>query len=344
MLVLKPTHSIIGLVIFLASIFSVGPVSAAWLSDEQTIMGTSIRIELWSENKKSGRKVIAKVINEMHRIDRLMSPFKKNSELSKINNEAGKQPVVISKEILSLIEKSLTISKQTNGAFDITFASAGFMYDYRQHKHPDKKSLEQILPSINYQHIQINHSKQSIFFKDKGVKIDLGGIAKGYAVDRGIAIFKKHGIKHGIISAGGDSRILGDRQGRPWFVGVRDPRNRQGLVAKLPVRNEAISTSGDYERFFEKDGIRYHHILSPGTGKSVRHVRSATVLGPDATTTDALSTSVFVLGSEKGLALINQLPDFEAIIIDQQGALIYSDGFKRLQQKIGQKKDKSGTN
>jgi thiamine biosynthesis lipoprotein len=304
-------------------------VSAEWISEEHAIMGTAIRVELWTENKKTGHKVIADVIEEMHRIDRLMSPYKKNSEITKINTEAGRRPVVISKELLKLIKRSLAISNQTNGAFDITFASAGFMYDYRQNKHPDKQSLEGILPSINYQHIRINEKKHSIYFKNKNVKIDLGGIAKGYAVDRAISIFKNRGVKHGIVTAGGDSRILGDRKGRPWFVGVRDPRNRKGLVAKLPVRNEAISTSGDYERFFEEDGVRYHHILSPGTGKSVSHVRSVTVIGPDATTTDALSTSVFVLGSHKGLALINQLPDFEAIIIDKHGLMQYSDGFKQ---------------
>lgn len=331
-----------GAVICLVSVFWPETILAQWLIGEQTIMGTSVRVELWSDDKKSGQQVIAKVMNEMHRIDKLMSPFKKDSELTKINNEAGAHPVRISGEMLNLIDKSLLISKKTKGAFDITFASAGFMYDYRQKKHPDKQTLAQVLPSINYRHIIINRSKQSIFFKNKDVKIDLGGIAKGYAVDRGISILKKNGIKHGIVTAGGDSRILGDRKGRPWFVGVRDPRNRQGLVAKLPVRNEAISTSGDYERFFEKDGVRYHHILSPDTGRSVSHVRSATVLGPDATTTDALSTSVFVLGSKKGLALINQMPDFEAVIIDKYGAMLYSDGFKELAQNTSKNAGKSG--
>ncbi len=293
-------------------------------------MGTSVRVELWSDNKTEGRLVIAQVMAEMRRIDRLMSPFKADSALTKINNFAGSRPVKIGQELMNLIDKSLSISKKTKGAFDITFASAGFMYDFRQKKHPSKASLKQLLPSINYRHIQLNRSKQTIFFKDKNVKIDLGGIAKGYAVDLGIAILKKNNIQYGIVTAGGDSRILGDRKGRPWFVGIRDPRNRQGLVAKLPMRNEAISTSGDYERFFEENGVRYHHIISPKTGKSVGYMRSATVLGPDATTTDALSTSVFVLGARKGLNLINNMPKFEAVIIDNQGTMMYSNGFENL--------------
>ena len=293
-------------------------------------MGTSVRVEVWSDNKTQGQQVISQVMAEMRRIDRLMSPFKTDSELTKINNFAGSGPVKIGQELMNLIDKSLSISKKTKGAFDITFASAGFMYDFRQKKHPSQASLKKILPSINYRHIQLNRSKQTIFFKDKNVKIDLGGIAKGYAVDLGIAILKKNKIQYGIVSAGGDSRILGDRKGRPWFVGIRDPRNSQGLVAKLPMRDEAISTSGDYERFFEENGVRYHHIISPKTGKSVDYMRSATVLGPDATTTDALSTSVFVLGARKGLILINNMPGFEAVIIDKQGKMLYSDGFKNL--------------
>jgi len=293
-------------------------------------MGTSVRVEVWSDNKTKGQQVITKVMAEMRRIDRLMSPFKTDSELTKINNLAGSQPVKIGQELMNLIDKSLSISKKTKGAFDITFASAGFMYDFRQKKHPSQASLKKVLPSINYRHIQLNRKKQTIFFKNKGVKIDLGGIAKGYAVDLGIAILKKNNIQHGIVTAGGDSRILGDRKGRPWFVGIRDPRNRQGLVAKLPMRDEAISTSGDYERFFEENGVRYHHIISPKTGKSVDYMRSATVLGPDATTTDALSTSVFVLGARKGLTLINNMPGFEAVIINKQGTMLYSNGFENL--------------
>lgn len=304
--------------------------SADWFSGEQTIMGTSIQVELWSDNKKSGQKVISQVMAEMHRIDRLMSPFKAESEISKINNFAGSQPVKIGQELLNLIDKSLAISKKTKGAFDITFASAGFMYDFRKKRHPSKASLKQVLPSINYRHIQLNRSKQTIFFKNKNVKIDLGGIAKGYAVDLGIAILKKNDIQHGIVTAGGDSRILGDRKGRPWFVGIRDPRNRQGLVAKLPVRNEAISTSGDYERFFEEDGVRYHHILNPKSGKSVQTTRSVTVIGPDATTTDALSTSLFVLGPKKAIKLANKLTEIEAVVIDGNGRMHYSSGLQNL--------------
>ena len=159
--------------------------------------------------------------------------------------------------------------------------------------------------------------------------IDLGGIAKGYAVDRSIELLARAGIRNALVSAGGDTRVMGKRREWPWQVGIRDPR-KDGIVSMIPLEDAAISTSGDYERFFEQDGVRYHHILNPGTGDSAREVHSASVIGMQATDTDALSTSVFVLGVNKGLALINRIPDTEAIIIDNRGLLHYSDGLARI--------------
>jgi thiamine biosynthesis lipoprotein len=158
------------------------------------------------------------------------------------------------------------------------------------------------------------------------MRIDLGGIAKGWAVDRGIEIVRKMGIEHAMINAGGDTALLGDRLGKPWMVGIRDPRIAGAVVARIPLQDEAISTSGDYERYFEEDGVRYHHILVPGTGKSAREVRSVTILGSNATQTDGLSTSVFVLGVERGMQLVSRLPGVEAVIVDAEGRIFYSDG------------------
>jgi thiamine biosynthesis lipoprotein len=159
------------------------------------------------------------------------------------------------------------------------------------------------------------------------VRLDLGGIAKGYAVDRGIDILKSFGIRHARLSAGGDMRLLGDKQGKPWIVGVRDPRSEDRNALVMPLSDVAVSTSGDYERFFFDDaGKRVHHILSPATGKPAKGVQSVTILGPDALTTDGLSTAVFVLGSAKGLELINRLDGIDAVIIDELRQVHYSDG------------------
>ncbi|MCF6235871.1 MAG: FAD:protein FMN transferase [Gammaproteobacteria bacterium] len=303
--------------------------SAEWLSREESIMGTVVQVELWHDQKEQAHQAIQAVIDEMHRIDRLMSPYKPDSELSKINNLAGRQTVVISDEMMNLIQRSLQFSERTQGAFDITFASVGNLYDYRNKIKPEPSRLSNKLPAINYRHIKIDPAKKTIYFNQKYVQIDLGGIAKGYAVDRAITLLSDRGITSAIVTAGGDSRILGDKRGRPWMVGIRDPRNKQELVAALPMTDAAISTSGDYERYFESDGIRYHHIISPKTGESIRSTRSVTVIGTNTTTTDALSTSIFVLGQIKGMKLIESTPEVEAIIIDKAGIMYYSKGLQK---------------
>lgn len=300
--------------------------SAAWYKDEQAIMGTRIAVEFWAEPGVEARQCGDAVMTEMRRIDAEMSPFREDSELSRVNREAAGQPVRIGDELYTLIARAQRISKISGGAFDITFASVGYMYDYRHHHKPSDQEIAQQLDKIDYHLIKLDPQARTIRFDKQGVRIDLGGIAKGYAVDNGIRILQDCGIKSGLVTAGGDSRIIGDRQGRPWMIGIRDPRNRKGVVVALPLSNTAISTSGDYERFFIENGERFHHILSPATGKSAHSVRSATVLGPDATTTDALSTTVFVLGPERGLKLVESLPGIDAVVIDARGKMHYSSG------------------
>jgi thiamine biosynthesis lipoprotein len=166
-------------------------------------------------------------------------------------------------------------------------------------------------------------------FSRKGVRIDLGGIAKGYSVDRGIDVVKSFGFTRAYVAAGGDSRIIGDRFGKPWMVGIRDPRKEAGaLITRIPLVDSAISTSGDYERFFEEDGVRYHHIIDPKTGHSASKVRSATVIGPLAVRTDGLSKTAFVLGPDKAMEIYNRLDDIDAIIVKLDGTVIYSKGLE----------------
>lgn len=307
------------------------PVAEAdWQRDEQAIMGTRVRVEAWHADDAVARRGIDAVMAEMRRIDQLMSPYKADSELSRINARAAREPVVVSRELFDLIQRSLEFSRLTDGAFDITFASVGHMYDYRQHRRPDRKDLEHALPAIDYHHLVLDPKRRSVAFRREGVQIDLGGIAKGYAVENGAEILRQLGIEHAEVNAGGDSRILGDHKGRPWVVGVQDPRDEKRIVVQIPLVDEAISTSGDYERYFEQDGVRYHHIINPSTGGSASDVRSVSVLGPDGTSTDALSTSVFVLGVEAGLRLIDRMEGYEAIIVDGDGKLHYSAGLLRV--------------
>lgn len=306
------------------------PAQAAWIRGQEAMMGTRIQIELWHSDEVVGRTAVSAVMDEMRRLDRLMSSYRPDSELSQVNLNAGRSPVTVSAELLTLISRALEFSDVTDGAFDITYASVGYMYDFRQKVKPDEQTLLRALPAVDYHHVLVNDENRTVRFRHPKVRIDLGGIAKGYAAERSVEILRRRGIEHALVSAGGDTRILGDRRGRSWNVGVRDPRQEGRVIAMLPLVDEAISTSGDYERYFEEDGVRYHHIIKPTTGKPAGSVRSVTVIGPDATSTDALSTSLFVLGVRKGLTLVESLPEYEAVFVDHYGDLVYSDGFARL--------------
>ncbi len=304
--------------------------TAEWYRQDAAIMGTAIAVDLWYEDEARGRALAQAVMDEMQRIDDLMSTYKPESELSRINARAADEAVPVSAELLALIQRALDFSRLTDGAFDITYASAGQYYDYRKGIQPNAEQLALALPAIDYHHVRIDPQGATLRFLHPGVRIDLGGIAKGYAVDRCIAILQAAGVKSAMVNAGGDTRVLGKHWKQPWMVGIRDPRNKEGLVTMIPLEDAAISTSGDYERYFEKGGVRFHHILNPRTGTSSAGVRSVSIIGADATTTDALSTSVFVMGVESGLKLVDSLPDIEAVIIDNQGKMFYSKGLDRL--------------
>lgn len=313
--------------LFLALTLATQAACAGWLHEDADIMGTRITVELFHDDPALARRGVDAVMAEMRRIDRDMSPWIESSELARLNREAAVHPVQVSDELFELIQTSLHFSVLTHGAFDITFASVGFLYDFRKGIRPDDAQREQATELINYHNLALDAEDHSIAYGKPGVRIDLGGIAKGHAVDRCIALLQAMGIRQALVTAGGDSRMIGERwQGRPWNIGVRDPRDEKKLVAVIPLENVAVSTSGDYERFFDENGVRYHHIINPKSGDSARGMHSATIIGPDATTTDALSTSVFVLGVDRGLALINRLPDIDAILVDPQGDLHYSDG------------------
>jgi thiamine biosynthesis lipoprotein len=303
---------------------------AEWFSRDEAIMGTAVRVELWSEDAAQANAAMAAVIAEMHHIDDTMSPFKPDSELSRINREAAKRPVPISQEMVDILAKSIEFSKLSDGAFDVTFSSVGYLYDYRKHVKPTDAEIAKALPAISYRHLRLDAGKRTVRYDRDGVRVDLGGIAKGWAVDRSIELLKARGITHALVMAGGDTRLLGDRRGRPWTVGIRDPFKRGEVVAVLPLQDIAISTSGDYERYFDEGGVRYHHIINPKTGKSASGVHSVTVLAADATTTEGLTKSIFVMGPEAGMRLIEGMPGVEAIVIDAQGRILYSDGLRSL--------------
>src|ERR1700716_2160652 len=261
------------------------PAHAEWVHrDTDGIMGTRITVELWADDAGKAK--------------------------------AADGPVRINKELFDLLTTAKEYSVITDGAFDITYASVGYLYDFRKHVRPNEGQITKALPAVDYRHVLLDAKKQTVQFSQKGVRIDLGGIAKGYSVDRGIAVLKSLGFTRAYVSAGGDSRIIGDRFGKPWMVGIRDPRKGEGeVITRIPLTDAAMSTSGDYERFFEEGGVRYHHIIDPRTGHSASKVRSVMIIGPSATRTDGLSKTAFVLGPEKAMEIYNRIEDIDAIIV-----------------------------
>jgi thiamine biosynthesis lipoprotein len=305
------------------------PVCAEWVSrTEDGIMGTRIVVELWANSTAEGSAAIDAVLADMRRIDDAMSTYKPTSEVSRVNAEAAKHPVAVSDELFDLLSTALDYSKITSGAFDITYASVGFMYDFRAHVKPDAEHIAAALPAVNYRHVVLDPNTHAVAFSYPGVRIDLGGIGKGHAVDSGIRILQARGIEHALVTAGGDTRIIGDRFGKPWIIGIRHPDRKDEVIARIPLIDTAISTSGDYERYFDEDGVRYHHIIDPKTGKSASKVRSATVLASTATRTDGLSKTAFVLGPEQALEMYNALEDVDAILVTPTGQVLYTKGME----------------
>ena len=295
-------------------------------------MGTRIHASLWLDGPDAearAQTLLDRALAEMHRIDRVFSPYRDDSELSRLNREAPLGWVTVSDEMFDLLERAARVSGWTDGAFDITYASVGRYYDYRAGRLPTPEERAAV-EAIDHRHVELDPQLRRVRYRHAATYVDLGGIAKGHAVDRAADALLAAGISNGSVTAGGDSRIIGDRRGKPWSVGVRDPRNEEAMTVVIPLVDAAVSTSGDYERFFELDGTRYHHILDPQTGESARQSMSVTILGADATLTDALSTAVFVLGPERGLEFVNQLPDVDAIVIDASGSLQFSDSLESL--------------
>lgn len=302
------------------------PARAEWHGEAIDLMGTRVSVELWHEDPVVAERLVTRVLDEYRRIDREMSTYRPDSQLSRVNRDAAAGPVAVDPELYALIERALELSEKSGGAFDISYESVGYLYDFRARARPSQSQIDAHLDAIDYRRLALDEAASTIRFEAPGMRINLGGIAKGYAVERAAGLLREAGVEHALLNAGGDTRVLGDRRGQPWIVGIRHPRLDDAVVTRLPLVDEAISTSGDYERFFEDDGRRYHHIINPATGQPTAGILSVSVIGPDATLTDGLSTTVFVLGVEQGIALIETLPAYEAVVIDAGGRLSYSSG------------------
>lgn len=293
-------------------------------------MYTVVSITVVSRTEDQAKRAINASFVELDRVAALLNFYSDTSEISLINRQAGEKPARVSKDTLDIIEKAIYVSEETEGAFDVTVGPLVKLWDLKNEVIPDAKSIEEKRQIVGYKNIVVDRDASTVFLKVKGAQIDLGGIIKGYAVDQVVEVLHQNGIRSGVIAVGGEVRSLGKKpDGESWTVGVQNPRQKgpdDQVIATIELSDKALSTSGDYIRFFERDGVRYHHLLDPKTGSPSRQCGSATIIADDNTTTDGFS-KLFILGPEKGLLVAKKL-GFDVLYIDCNGRIIMSDGFK----------------
>jgi thiamine biosynthesis lipoprotein len=302
----------------------VQPARAETVRDVRLKMGSRFEITAVHTNETEARSAIGAAYEEIDRIEQLISSWQEGSETSAINRGAGVGPVQVSQELFNLVRRGLKVASLTEGAFDITFASVGRLWDFSGEATilPDPEQLAAAMQDVGSAHVVLDDAARSVFLTRQAARIGFGAIGKGYAANRAVAVMKARGIASGVVNAGGDLLVFGRREdGEPRIIGVADPRAPERTFARMRLADQAIVTSGDYERFTVIDGERHAHILDPRTGYPVRHTRSVTIICPDAELADALATAVFVLGAAEGLALVDQLRGVEGFLVDAGGHL-----------------------
>jgi FAD:protein FMN transferase len=304
---------------------------------EAKAMGTHLLLAAYTSpqhDEAALRAAFDKAVAEIQRLEGLMTTWRPDTEVSRVNAAAGKGAVKVSPETLSVIEKSVWMSERSEGVFDITFEAMHGLWKFDQdleEKIPPLDAVETARKLIDFRQIKIDHAARTVMLGKPGMRMSLGGIAKGYAVDAASSVLKAAGLDAFMVQAGGDLYVRGKKpDGTRWRVGVRDPRGRDSTdyFAMLEVEDHAFSTAGDYERGFVKDGRRYHHIIDPRTGFPATASRSVTIWAGDAFTADAIDDAVFILGPEKGLKLVESLDDVGAVIVDEHNKVWVSGRLK----------------
>jgi thiamine biosynthesis lipoprotein len=294
-------------------------------------MGSRFEITVVANHTEQANEYIEMAIAEITRIERLISSWDDQSQTSAINRNAGIKPVKVNRELFDLIARAINISKLTDGAFDISYASMDkiWKFDGSMLEMPSKEAIAASVAKVGYQNIELNADSTTVFLKHTGMKIGFGAIGKGYAADKAKALLMSKGVTSGIINASGDMTTWGKQpNGNEWKVAITNPMDKNKVFALLPITNGAVVTSGNYEKYVNFNGQRYSHIIDPRTGYPATGIISVTVFAPKAELADALATSVFVMGIEAGLDRVNQLPQIECIIIDDKGNITKSNNIQ----------------
>ncbi|BAX78965.1 FAD:protein FMN transferase [Labilibaculum antarcticum] len=320
------------------------------------LMGSRFEITAVGSDENQARLAISTGIEEIQRIERLISSWDPNSQTSKIITNAGIKPVVVDQELFNLIRRSIKISKLTHGAFDISYASMDkiWRFDGSMKSMPDSASVASSVSKINFKNIILDEERHSVFLKESGMKIGFGAIGKGYAANKALELMAKMNLDGALVNASGDLISWGkDEGGNDWKIGISNPKNKDQIYSWLSIDETAVVTSGNYEKFVEFNGVKYSHIIDPRTGYPVKGLSSVTVICPNAELADGLATSVFILGKDKGLELINHLNGIECILVTDDQKLITSNNLKleyndakknKYQIQIGETNEKQQEN
>jgi thiamine biosynthesis lipoprotein len=307
--------------------------SAHLVEKTSATMGSELRISVWTADEAVALSAFELIFQEIDKLDGLMSTWREGSDVLRLNAAAGMQPVQVSADVRNAFRTARQVSEWTQGKFDVTFGvlSGLWKFDYQDKDNtiPDPGEVRRRLLLIDYRYLEIDDAAGTAFLKRQGMRANLGGIGKGYAVDKASEILRTRGFHDFLIQFGGDIYAAGNRGDRPWRLGIQDPRGTADQsFATMDLSDGTFSTSGDYERFFMKDGRRYHHIIDPETGEPSRGCRSVTIVTDRAVIADGLSTGVFLMGPEAGMALIERLPNVEGVLVSSRNEVMVSSGLK----------------
>ena len=308
------------------------PARAHIVERSRLAMGSELRFTAWTTDEAAAVSAFEAAFADFERLDALMSVWREGSDVQRLNAAAGRQPTPVSADVREVLRVARQVSDWTGGKFDVTFGALSGLWKFdhdQDNRLPDPQEVGRYLSLIDYGAVDVNERAGTVFLRREGMRVHLGGIGKGYAVDRAVDTLRRRGLSDFMIQTGGDMYVMGRRGERPWRVGMRDPRGpADRSYAALDLSEGAISTSGDYERFFMKEGRRYHHILDPDSGEPARGCRSVTIVTGRATLADGLATGVFVLGPGPGMALIERLPGVEGVIVTDENEVLISSGLK----------------
>lgn len=299
--------------------------------DSRNSLYTFVTITVVATSEEIAKQATDAAFLELERLGELLNFYAEDSELSAVNRNAGIAPVKVAADTLEIIKAAVFAGEQTEGGFEVTLGPIVKLWNFNEKIIPSGAQVKENLAAVGYENIVIDEGSSSVFLKKEGIQIDLGGIIKGFAADRAVEVLKKNGIEDGIVAVAGDIRTFGSQlNGKPWRIGIQNPRqqgNKDALLATVDLKDESISTSGDYQRYFIENGKRYHHLLNPKTGFPENRCQSVTIIAENAASTDAFATGIFVMGPEKGLVVLESL-GMDGIIVDRKGDVLMTEGIK----------------